>query len=82
MIEFRPTEAPLMQKTLVTDVYKLVVYANKEYGELYNVITDPDQMNNLWEKEEFQNIKIQLIQKLISADMDKEGTLKTRFAPA
>ncbi len=81
-IEFRPTEGEFMQKTLVTDSYKIVCYANREYGELYDLNNDINQYNNLWDNQEYVDVKLKLLMKVISSDMDKDGTLRTRFAPA
>jgi len=81
-VEFRPTEGAFMQKTLVTDRYKIVCYANREYGELYDLQDDINQYNNLWDNKEYADVKLKLLMKVISSDMDKDGTLRTRFAPA
>ncbi|WP_026700663.1 sulfatase-like hydrolase/transferase [Salibacterium aidingense] len=80
MVEFRPTESSFMQKTFIVQQYKLVVYHNRTYGELYDLKQDHEQLNNLWDKEEMQSIKTQLLQALASAEMEKDGVLRARTA--
>ncbi len=83
LIEFRPTESPYMQTTLVTDEFKLVVYANRDYGELYHLHEDKNQYHNLWDNPAYQDTKMKLLLKLAGAEMDKNTpNLRTRFAPA
>lgn len=78
IIEFRPTEGPFMQKTFVTDRYKIVFYNQRPHGELYDLEMDPDQYTNLWMKSEYQELKFSLMEKFISAEMDKDGALLPR----
>jgi uncharacterized sulfatase len=82
LCEYRPNDMDFMQRTLVTDEYKLVVYMKKEYGELYHRRSDPNQQNNLWDKPEAQTIKGRLLLKLASADMERERTRQPRVAGA
>jgi uncharacterized sulfatase len=81
-IEWRPTESPFMQKVFLCDDYKLVVYHGLEEGELYNLVNDPEQKKNLWDEPASADIKYKLMQKMISAEMDKDGELRTRVKPA
>jgi arylsulfatase A-like enzyme len=78
LIEFRPTEGPFAQNTLVTDRWKLVVYTDPGQGELYDLSVDPDQLRNLWAVDAFQADKTRLLQQLLIARMDDEGTLRER----
>ena len=45
-----PTDK-LYQETLVTDQHKLVIYRDWDGGELYDLRKDPDQYENLWDRE-------------------------------
>ena len=49
--------------------YKLVVYHGYEEGELYDLADDPDEFNNLWELQEKQDIKYDLLKKSFDASM-------------
>lgn len=59
-------------KTYVDERYKLTVYYNKSYGELYDLKADPMEVNNLWDNEEYSSLKSQLLLKYIWAEMGKE----------
>ncbi len=80
MVEYRPTEGPFMQKTLVHDRWKLVVYHGRDYGELYDLQADPDQYRNLWDDPDHREVRWGLLRKLIFAEMDKDGSLRPRDA--
>jgi len=80
LCEFRPTESPFMQKTFVRDRWKLVVYHDRPYGELYDMESDPDQYRNLWGDAGYQTVRAELAQRLLSAEMEKDGTLTPRVA--
>jgi uncharacterized sulfatase len=80
LIEYRPTEGPFMQKTLVHDRWKLVIYHNREYGELYDLEHDPDQYRNLWRSPRHQTTKRRLLERLVSAGMEQDGLLRPRLS--
>jgi len=51
---------------LVTEDYKLTVYEDYEgFGDLYHRKKDPDELNNLWEDENYSQIKNYLMEKLL-----------------
>lgn len=43
--------------------FKVVVYHGKDYGELYDHNTDPNEFDNLWDEPEYQDLKNALIKK-------------------
>jgi arylsulfatase A-like enzyme len=47
-LEFRPAEGPFKQRTFIESRYKLVLYDTRDYGELYDLDADPDQVKNLY----------------------------------
>ncbi len=80
LCEYRPTEGPFMQKTFLHGQWKLVVYHDRDYGELYDLDADPDQYANLWDRREHQATKAELLGRFISAEMEKDGVLRPRVA--
>ena len=53
-------------KCLRTGRYKLVVFADEEYGELYDYQSDPDELHNLYFEDAYTSVKLQLYEKLCS----------------
>lgn len=49
-----------------TKEYKLVFYADREYGELYDMRQDPWERHNLWDVPGCQNIKQALLGRLLN----------------
>ena len=54
-------------RTLITDIWRITIF--REYGELYNLKEDPDEMNNLWDEESLKDIKLELILKLMRKNL-------------
>ena len=50
-------------RTLITDKWRITIF--REYGELFNLKEDPDEMNNLWDDDSLKDIKLELILKLM-----------------
>lgn len=59
-------------KTYVDECYKLTVYYGQEYGELYDLLTDPGEIHNLWNDPKSTALKADLVMKLLFAEMGKE----------
>ena len=59
-------------KTYVNERYKLTVYMNKDYGELFDLKDDPDETRNLWSEADSQELKKDLLLKFMHAEMAKE----------
>ncbi|MBO0438424.1 sulfatase family protein [Vagococcus fluvialis] len=70
------------QRTYVDNRYKITVYYNQEYGELYDLEQDPNEVNNLWNDKEFQELKLQLLLKYVWAELGKEAMWMPRIAGA
>jgi arylsulfatase A-like enzyme len=72
----------LHQQTFVHGDYKLVVYRHADYGELYNMKDDPEQYVNLFDKPEAREIRAQMMQRLVRANMEAAGKMPERIANA
>ncbi len=57
--------------------WKLCVYHGNDYGELYDMTNDPDELNNLWEDPRYADTK----QRLLRASFDKTVTSFTPPVP-
>ncbi|MFB3040907.1 MAG: sulfatase [Candidatus Poribacteria bacterium] len=72
IVENRHEPTTVHVKTFVDNRYKLTVYYNRDYGELFDLQQDPGEINNLWNQTDYAALKAELITKLLFAEMGKE----------
>lgn len=65
-------------KTYITTQYKITIYCNQSYGELFDLCNDPGEINNQWNNPEFSTIKANLISEFLHAELEKESTWMPR----
>ena len=82
IVENRHQPTTLHLKTYVNDRYKLTVYFGREYGELFDLKTDPGEIENLWANPSYADLKAALVMKLLQAEMGKEPLWMPRIAGA
>jgi len=70
--EFHHEPTTIHLKTYVDERYKITVYYNQEYGELFDLQQDPDELHNLWDDEDYAQLKTTLLLKYIWAELGKE----------
>ena len=69
-------------KTFIDSRYKLTVYHEREYGELFDLESDPGEINNLWNDPGSKDLKAELTRKLLFAEMGKEPLWMPRITHA
>ena len=57
-------ETPPTIRTLVTQKWRITVFDNAEWGELYDLENDPDECVNLWGDPNFSMTRLQLTEEL------------------
>ncbi|UJF33798.1 sulfatase family protein [Paenibacillus hexagrammi] len=77
--EFRHEPTTIHQKTYVDERYKITVYYNQTYGEIFDLQEDPGELRNLWNDPEHAALKSQLLLKYIWAELGKEPLLMPRI---
>jgi arylsulfatase A-like enzyme len=77
--EFRHTPTTIHQKTYVDERYKITVYYNQTYGEIFDLQEDPGEIRNLWSNPEYQNLKSELLLKYVWAELGKESMAMPRI---
>lgn len=82
LIENHFQRTKFYQKSMVTERYKIVWYMNSDEGELFDLLNDPGEYNNLWSNPDYQELKYHLLYKALQADMKKEICPMPRVAPA
>lgn len=80
--EFRHEPTTIHQKTYVDKRYKITVYYNQTYGEIYDLEKDPEEYNNLWDKTEYKDLKLELLMKYVWAELGKEPLYMPRVSHA
>jgi len=69
LIENQHQPTTLHIRTLVTDRHKITVHYNHAYGELYDLVEDPGEYRNLWDRPESQALKQELLLQFLHAEM-------------
>jgi uncharacterized sulfatase len=69
-------------RSFVTDQYKLTVYRDKDYGELYDFADDPGEIVNRWDDPAYAAIKCELLRRFVNAELKREPTRMPRVAHA
>jgi uncharacterized sulfatase len=82
IVENRHEPTTIHVKTYVNRRYKITVYYNQDYGELFDLQEDPQEISNLWDKPECAELKADLVMKLLFAEMGKEPLWMPRVAGA
>ncbi|MEK3882549.1 sulfatase-like hydrolase/transferase [Paenibacillus sp. PL2-23] len=70
--EFRHEATTIHQKTYVDARYKITVYYNQTYGELFDLVEDPGELHNRWDDPDYAVLKSELLLKYIWAELGKE----------
>ncbi|MBW7457588.1 sulfatase [Paenibacillus sepulcri] len=82
IVEFRHEPTTIHQKTYINERYKITVYYNQTYGELFDLKEDPGEIHNLWNEPEHEALKQQLLLQYIWAELGKEPLAMQRIAHA
>ena len=82
IVEFRHQPTRVQLRTLVTKRYKLTIYRDQSYGELFDLLDDPDERRNLWDEAGAASVKAEMFQKLAYAEIRREPTAFARIAQA
>ncbi|MFH1927391.1 MAG: sulfatase-like hydrolase/transferase [Chloroflexota bacterium] len=69
-------------RTVITERYKLTCYSGHDFGELFDLQEDPDELHNLWDVPEHQTLKLEMKAKLLEMIMDTESPLPRRLSHA
>ena len=72
LVENRHQPTTIHVKTYVNERYKLTVYYQHDYGELFDLHEDPNELNNLWQSPAHLGLKADLLMNLLHAEMGKE----------
>jgi arylsulfatase A-like enzyme len=77
IVENRHQPTTIHARTLINRRYKITVYCDRDYGEIFDLHTDPGEVNNLWAQ---ADLRAALLEKLLWAEIGKEEPLTTESA--
>ncbi len=72
IVEFHHQPTTIHLRTYIDERYKLTVYYNRPYGELFDLRDDPGEHFNHWEDADYATRKRELLLKLLLAEIAKE----------
>lgn len=70
----------LQQRCYVDERYKLTVYADRDWGELYDLAEDPGESHNLWVHSDYRDLKEKLLLHALWQEMNREPMWMPRIA--
>lgn len=70
----------ILVKTYRTKEYKLTIFLNENYAELYDLVEDPNETKNVYFEKEYENIKNQLILEICHKLIECSDPLSERYA--
>ncbi|MFX1315781.1 MAG: sulfatase [Promethearchaeota archaeon] len=77
--EIGPLETRL--RHLITKDFKLTIYEGmSDFGDIYNRINDPYELNNLWFNENFKDKRFELISRLLQENLKAQKKFPKRIA--
>ncbi|MAU12943.1 MAG: sulfatase [Anaerolineaceae bacterium] len=72
IVENRHQPTTIHMKTYIDDRYKITLYFNRNYGEIFDLQKDPHEISNLWSDED---LRAELLERFLRAEMLKEEPL-------
>ena len=72
VVENRHQPTTLHLKTYIDERYKMTLYFNRDYGEIYDLQDDPGELTNLWPD---VALRAELVEAFLRAEMLKEEPL-------
>jgi len=82
VVENHHQPTAIHMRTYVDSRYKLTVYCQRDYGELFDLIEDPAEVRNLWNDPSASTLKADLMRRLLDAVMANEPIWMPRIVSA
>ncbi len=82
IVENRHQPTRLHLRTYVDQRYKITVYREATYGELFDLVDDPGEIRNRWDDPAYADRKRDLLLQFMQADIAREPTRMPRIAGA
>lgn len=82
VVENRHQPTKVHVRTYVDERYKITVYRGADYGEMFDLRSDPGETRNLWDEPSCVALKGHLLQRFVQAEIAREPTRMPRISGA
>jgi arylsulfatase A-like enzyme len=82
VVENRHEPTTIHTRTYIDDRHKLTVHYGRDEGELFDLASDPKEIDNHWADPEWAKTRAKLTQSLLHAELGKEPLAMPRIAGA
>jgi len=82
IVEFRHEPTTIHLRTFVTARYKLTLYRDRDYGELFDLEQDPEERCNRWADPDYDAVKSDLMRQWLNAELKREPMHMPRIGTA
>ena len=59
--------------------WKLVHFLDQDYGQLFDLVADPDEVNNLWDDAALADVKRSLLERMLNWRIESGMTTRNLF---
>jgi arylsulfatase A-like enzyme len=80
--EFRHQPTAVHLRSYISDRYKITVYRDHDYGELFDLHNDPEERMNLWDDPNCAAIRAEMLLKSLNSEITREPMCLPRIANA
>ena len=78
LVEQRWGQKPDGFRTIITKDWKLSIYVNRKEGELYDLVNDPREENNLYGNPQYEEIQNELFKEMVYKMLETQDPLPVR----
>ena len=83
LVENRHQPTAVHLRTYIDQRYKMTVYRDRmEWGELFDLEQDPDELHNRWDDADYASVKADVLHRFVNAEVRREPTRMPRIAGA
>jgi uncharacterized sulfatase len=82
LVEFHHQPTKINMRTYIDERWKITIYRDQSYGELFDLKNDPEERRNLWDEPKARETKHELLQKFLNAELRRAPMRFPRIAGA
>ncbi|MBV7336833.1 sulfatase-like hydrolase/transferase [Chloroflexi bacterium TSY] len=82
LVENRHQPTAVHLRTYIDERYKMTIYRDHDYGELFDLLIDPNEIHNRWYDPDWTDVKATIMQRFLNAELQREPTRMPRIAGA